>query len=112
MFHPIVSFFWSALGFAIGGFLVESDNILVIILGWMSVIFALASALYLEKTLILINGMAIFAVTVVFLFGGIFLVNKVLTSLVFTNAVLGRIFPLIVVSAIRFYRTFVIDMLK
>ena len=112
MFNPPIAFVWSAMSFAIAAVLVEMDSIGLNAVGWILAIFAIAAARNLAKGLILVNGFVIFFSTTILLFGGLFIVNKILTHGLIKAAILGCIFPLIVVSAIRFYRTFITNMIN
>ena len=112
MFNPIIAFVWSAMSFAVAAVLVDMDGIVLNAVGWILAIFAVAAARHLEKGLIFVNGFVIFFSTAILLFSGMYIINNILTHGVIKAAILGCIFPMIVVSAIRFYRTFITNMIN
>ena len=103
MQNPIIPFIWSAIAFAIGGYLVDTNDIIFKIFGGCIIIFALVASRYLNHALMHIKNSVIYISGIMALFGSVFLVNNVLTGSSFSSAVLGYAAPIIVVSLMWFF---------
>jgi hypothetical protein len=103
MQNPAIPFIWSALAFAVGGYLIDADGTFLSIVGGAFIVFALLAANSLNQSLANLKSSLVHLSGLVLLFAGVLLTNKVFTDAPMSHAVLGCAAPMFVVSVIRFF---------
>lgn len=104
--NPIaISYIWSALAFSVGGALVDYNNLIINLVGWALVVFAVLSARALNMATFHVSAVSVHLTALILLFASVVLVNKVFPDPPLSYAILGLSFPMLFVSGFRFFNS-------
>ena len=103
-YNPIVAFFWSAILYALSGYLIDQEGF-KFFLGVICLGLGFLSTKYLYGSTILLSGYIIHLTCIIVLFSGMIMVNNlefIKYNIYLNNFISGTVFTCIILSGYRF----------